>query len=926
MSAGIANRPKEQAAVAEFLDSAARTPSALLIEGAAGMGKTTLWLAAQDDARARGFQVLSVRAAEAESMLAYGALADLLAGIDQAAVEALPKPQHLALEQILSRATRSGPRTDQRAVAAAVLSIVERLAADAPVLLAVDDVQWLDPSSVHVLAYTSRRLSEPFGLLGTVRTDDSDGDPAAWLQLRRPDAVHRITMRPLPSRALHTVVTERLGKPISRARMTKIAQISGGNPFYAIELARTDEQCSEGLLPNSLADLVRARIDGLDPAIQHALLAAACVGTPTVETVAAATGDRDQAIENLEAAEQHGIISIEGNRIRFTHPLLAAGVYTNASDEQRRAMHRRLADVVDESELRARHLALAATAGDPQTLQALDEAAVSAHARGAPAAAAELLELAIKLGGDTVERQIGLAIHTFDAGDPGRARALLDPIISAVPAGPLRAEVRYLSAVVRLIDDGYLEGSQLLEQALTEDAPEGAARVRMLTTLAFALYMNGDSDTAWRRAEEAVADAERLGDDGLLSQALGVRATMQFFVGGGIDEPSLRRALELEDHDSFAPIMLRPSVEHALILACTGDLDESCELMRAIERRCVEKGEEGELVFVNFYVVVNRLWRGDFVEARRQAEEVTELARHLGGGFPAMLSLVLQAWIAVYDGSEDEARLAIGDAIDACKRSGTAWHEHWSLTALGLLEVSLGNFNAAVNALAPLMSRHNPDSTEISAAAFLPDAVEALVGLGRWAEAEPYVEALERNGRRLNRPWMLAVSARCRAMLFAAQGDLDAALTAANAAMAHHEQLPMPFECARTQLLLGQLQRRKRDPAAQESLRGALAVFEELQTPLWADRARAQLSGAGSSRAKSGTLTTIERRVADLAASGLTNKDVAEALFVSAKTVEAALARVYRKLGIRSRAELGKAMAAAGANGGEVRAAAVGRR
>ncbi|MGV0793333.1 ATP-binding protein [Mycolicibacterium sp. XJ1819] len=909
MSAGLASRPREQAAVAEFLDTAVRGPSALLIEGVAGIGKTTLWLATLDEARARGFQVLSTRAAEAESVLAYGALADMLCGVDPAAVGELPKPQRAAMQQMLAAGTSSGPPTDQRAVAAAFLSIVQGFAADGPVLLAVDDLQWLDPSSAHVLGYAARRLSGPVGVLGAVRTDDEGGDTVSWLQLRRPDAVHRIAMRPLSSRALLTVVAERLGRPVSRTKMARILEVSGGNPFYAIELARAAETSSDGLLPNSLAELVRARIEGLGPEVQEALLAAACLATPSVELVEDALGSgHDRVVESLEAAEHQGVIAIEGNRVRFTHPLLAAGVYTNASETQRRSMHRRLADVVDETELRARHLALAATEGDPQTVQALDEAAIGAHTRGAPVAAAELLELAIGLGGDTDERRIRLAIHTFDGGDPGRARTLLEQVIAGLSPGPLRAEALYLLAVVQFIDDGYLEASELLRQAVDEDAAAGPTQVRMLTTLAFALYMIGDSATAWRRAEEAVAEAERLGDPGLLSQALGVRVTMQFFTGGGIDEPSLRRALELEDRDSFTPVMLRPSVEHALILSCTGDLDTSYDLMRSIERDCIDGGEEGELVFVDFYVALNRIWRADLAEARRQAHGVTELARHLGGGFPAMLSLVLQAWIAVYDGSEDEARLAVSDAIDACKRSGTLWHEESTITALGFLEVSLGNHTAAVSALAPLMSRHVPESTEISAAAYLPDAVEALVALDRWAEAEPFVDALERNGRRLNRAWMLAVGARGRAMVHAAQGHLDEAIDAATQAMAHHDEVPMPFERARTELLLGQLQQRRREPAAEASLRNTLAVFDQLRIPLWAKRAREHLSGAGATAQPSAELTTIEQRVADLAASGLTNKDVAEALFVSAKTVEAALARVYRKLGIQSRAQLGRAM------------------
>ncbi len=201
-----------------------------------------------------------------------------------------------------------------------------------------------------------------------------------------------------------------------------------------------------------------------------------------------------------------------------------------------------------------------------------------------------------------------------------------------------------------------------------------------------------------------------------------------------------------------------------------------------------------------------------------------------------------------------------------------------------------------------------PDTAEIFAASFVPDAVEALVALGRVTEAEPLADALERNGQRMNRAWMSAVGARCRAMVFAAQGDLDAAVAAALRAMVHHDRLPMPFERARTLLRLSQFQRRQRDRAALASLRDALSVFEELGIPLWADRAQAQLAGADVTPGAASGLTDTELRVAELVASGMTNRDVADILFVSAKTVEATLARVYRKLGIRSRAELAHTM------------------
>jgi hypothetical protein len=370
MTPGMASRPSEEEALSEFLDSASSAPSALLVDGEAGIGKTTVWLAGLERARGRGFQLLSARAANAQPVLAYAPLADLLTGLDPDIWADLPDRQRIAVDRVLRREDAADAVTDQRAVAAAFLSVVDRLADNGPVLLAIDDLQWLDPSTVHVIGFAARRLAGAVGLLATVRTEPDSGDITSWLQLPRPDAIRRITVRPLSSRALHTIVSDVLDRSIPRAAMARIHQVSAGNPFYAIELGRALLESAGEILPSTLAELVRARIGSLDPAVHDVLLAAASLATPTVELVGKAAGT-DQVIELLEAAERDGIIFIEGNRIRFAHPLLASGVYTDASPTQRRLMHRRLAGVVDELELRARHLALASTPGDPELLKHL---------------------------------------------------------------------------------------------------------------------------------------------------------------------------------------------------------------------------------------------------------------------------------------------------------------------------------------------------------------------------------------------------------------------------------------------------------------------------------------------------------------------------------------------------------------------------
>jgi DNA-binding CsgD family transcriptional regulator len=300
------------------------------------------------------------------------------------------------------------------------------------------------------------------------------------------------------------------------------------------------------------------------------------------------------------------------------------------------------------------------------------------------------------------------------------------------------------------------------------------------------------------------------------------------------------------------------------------------------------------------------IWRANFVEAARLADEAMERAEQGGGSLAIALSM--RAMVAAYVGREHDSRADAKAALDIASRTRSPRLAEWPAMTMGFLEVSLGNYAAALAALQQM--RHTFEAipgTEIMTASFIPDAVEALVSLGRSREAEPLIEALERNGRRLDRPWMLAIGARCRSMWLAAQGDIEAAADKAQEAMAEHDRLPMPFERVRTQLLLGQLQRRQRQKVhSRATLREALQAFQALGAPLWAHRVRAELDRAEAAPTHDRALTASERRVAELAASGMTNKEVATALFISPKTVEANLARVYRKLGIKNRAELGR--------------------
>lgn len=428
-------RTVDAAAVSTLLDDASTAPAGLVISGDAGIGKTTLWSSALRGAADRGFRVLSARGDPGEVRLAFAALADLLADVEQDVIELLPPVQLAAMDRILLRGD-SGPASDERAAGAAFQGVVQHLASRAPVLIAIDDVQWLDSSSAAAVRFAARRLCGAVAVLLTVRTGERIAlDAGSWLQLPAPGSVAHLRMSPLLLGGLHVLLANRVGRVFPRPTMRRIHDLSAGNPLYALELARAvvDGHRIEHRLPATLAALVGARVQHADAETTRLLLAAACTPAPTVELAAVVTETPpDRVVELLESGAAARIVVIDGNRIRFVHPLLATGVYTNATAAHRRKMHRRLAECIDAPELRARHLASAASSGDTDTLDALDEAAVLTRCRGAPAAAAELLESAIALGGDTPRRRIQAAEHHFRAGSLGPARQLLQSTIDGL--------------------------------------------------------------------------------------------------------------------------------------------------------------------------------------------------------------------------------------------------------------------------------------------------------------------------------------------------------------------------------------------------------------------------------------------------------------------------------------------------------------
>lgn len=914
------NSPAGGPVVEEFLAAVGDGPAGLVLEGDAGIGKTRLWLAAVEAARQRGYRVLVARAAQAEASLAYAVIADLLDDVEAGVTAALPDVQRLALDRLLLRGDADGPDTDHRVAAAAVLSTAETLCRDIPVVLAVDDVQWLDVCSRDVLGFVARRLDCPVGLLLTERTENPANHHSEWLQLSQPDRMRRHRVAPLTLGGLHAMLFERLGRSFPRPTLIRLAETSGGNPLYALELARAlSEQTAAGepALPASLADVVRRRIQDVDEVVRDVLLAAACVAAPTVDLVASATEKTpEETLELLEAAEDRGLVEIDGATVRFAHPLLARGVYSEAGPARRRHMHRRLAGAIAQPEQKARHLALAATSQDDDTLAALDAAADAARRRGAPAAAAELLEFALRLGGDTDLRRLQAAAHYFTAGDSRRAQELLTATLPRMPRGPLRAIASMQLAGIVMDDNDFQRGLRLLDDALRDSESDPTLQVHCLLSLAMAHANVGGHLPALRHADRAVAIAEDAGPDQLVGHALTVRAFTRFIFGLGTDG-GLQRALAYEDPDADVPLYFRARAVAGLLNSWTGRLDEAYTTLQELRTRSLDRGADRDLLALSVSGTLVELWRGRLDEAATYADDAVERAEQVGGENSRLVALGVRGMVSAYAGRVRAARADAETALEMARHSGMMRMMWWPMGLLAFIEVSLGNYPHALTVLDPLIDDYlGTPGNEIFASFFVPDAVEALIAVGRNADAQPLIERFDADGQRLDRPWLSAVAGRGRGMDLAARGDLDGAVAAVTAAMTHHDRVPMPFERARTALLLGQLQRRqRRKEAAAATLRDALETFENIGTTLWAQRARDELTRVNVRPSRDRALTPSEQRVAELASAGMSNRDIAAALFISIKTVEANLGRIYRKLGVRGRVALARRLEELGDDG-----------
>lgn len=922
MSREVIGREREFAAIAAFLGRAASGPAALLLAGEPGIGKTALWNAAIEKARSGGAGVLTCRAVQAEASVSFACLSDLLGdALATGALESLSAPRRHALEVALLLAEPGDQPPDPRAVGLAVRDVLGTLSASKPLVVAVDDLQWVDAASAAVLQFALRRVrEEPVGLLATGRST------SVWTGFEKgfdDGLAERVTLGPLSAGAAFRLLAERVALALSAPQLARLHELTAGNPFYLLELgseiARSGVRVDAGSslpLPRDVTELLAGRLGRLAGWTRELLLAVAASPRCTVKVLEDAFGDASRVREGLERATRAGVLELEGSCVRFAHPLLASVCYQSAPLWRRRTAHRLLAAAVAEPEERARHLALAADGPDADVAAALAAAAERAAARGAPAAAAELCEMAADAtpaGSEQQRRASRLRAAIFHrlSGDGDRAMAIVERLLAEAAAGSERADVLFALAEGRRGDSGSIIGR--CEAALAEAGDDDRRRARILAFSSWMRLIAGDVEGALGDARDGLVSAERVADPALLAASI-ARVAMGELWALDITPGLLERGVALE-RKLGAPLEFHesPAIALARRLICESDLDHARPLLDAAAGRAADSGDERTRGHVLFHLMMLEWFAGRWQRALAHAGAALDLAEQLGDDQFRGMVLHGRALVDAHRGDVEAARSAAAEAAEIADAVADAIFPIWNEAVLGHLELSLGDPEAAAAHLRDLPERLTVLGWNDPADSVWPDAIEALVEVGDIERAVTYLARYEALAQRSGSIWARAASARCRGLVSAAQGSFDAAFAAFDQALAEHERMPGSFERGRTLLAGGAVRRRARQRgAAREALGAALEIFEQQGAHQWARRASEELARISGRRPAGQELTATELQVARLAAQGRANKQIAVALFMSVHTVEAHLSRVYRKLGVRSRTQLSRypAMAA----------------
>ena len=660
VSAPVVGRAQERAVIGALL--AARS-GGLLLCGEPGIGKTLLWEQGVRLAEDEGWTVLVHRSARTETAFAFAGLSDLLAPVVDDALDGLPAPRRRALEValLLAEPTDRGP-PDPRAIGLALLDVLRVVAERGPVLLALDDVQWLDVSSAAVLSVALRRMGdEPVAALGTMRTEPGTVVPEAVAGM----PLERLALEPLDLAAVHRLLRDRLGLELPRPRVARIHRAAGGNPYFALELAREGGEH----VPDSLREVLGQRLERLSPEVLAMLLDAAALASPTVQLVGGHTA--------LAIAVDEGIVRLDGDRIRFAHPLLASLAYDRALPWDRRAAHARLARLVTDVEERARHLSLAAGDEVHAGLAAqLEAAGRRAASRGAPAAAAELLELAVRHSppeqrGDRL--QTAARFHHL-SGDLRRALSIYEPLLEDLPPGPRRAAVLY--AICRAQFANAPERLAICEQALAEVGDDDALATHILSLIGVTHWLLGETAKGLAAARNGLERAERVGDPPLVAMALATVGGLETWLLD-VTPGLLQRGADIEQGlDDLLVFHDSPSFYLGLQRLLHDDLDGARCVIQDVIESAQRRGDEHTRGFALLLLIDVERHAGRIAAALEHADTARAIVEQIGDPQLLLMHAFLATAALVDAGRLAQARELAGEGL-AAARAMSDW-AHYS--------------------------------------------------------------------------------------------------------------------------------------------------------------------------------------------------------------------------------------------------------
>jgi DNA-binding CsgD family transcriptional regulator len=912
-------RDRELAAIDELMEGARSGRSgALVITGEPGIGKTALL----DEAERRSGDLLVLRASgyESERELPFAGLHTLLSPILDLR-DRIPPVQARALGTALA-IERPAPH-DPFAVPAAVLSVLGAAAEDRKILAIVDDLQWLDPGSLRAILFAARRVgAEGIAFVLAARLDEA--------VLPALTGLPQIELGKVDDEAARAIVREHATGPITAAVADELIRTAGGSPLALSELpmamGEPGDSGAQGaelalrLPPGSgIERAFRHRFEGLDEDVRRALTVVAAFESGPAATLLATLEQLGLGLQELEAGESAGLLKLEGGEVAFRHPLLRSLAYHAATSGARLAAHRAIAEIVTDPSLRAWHLSSAALGPDEEAAEALDEASRIARERGTLAAAAAATARAADLSTDDAkraERLVSAATDLVELGRADEALARIDEAERYPEALAHGSDLKVLRGRVEMRSGALHSGRALIVAEAEHCAQEDPCRsAELLIEVGVVDMISGDSQAqieAGQRAEELakLAKDDHLVMFGQLARACGLVPLGRSKEADALFECAMPVMLESDPLPAASEMITFAAMQLAWI--------ERFDLAEQIVNRQIEAAREasalGRLPFPLSTRAMIHDRRGRWAPALADAGEALRLARETAQPPQIAVALTLLASLEAARGADTEAREHAEEALAIVAEMGVGGPlPIYAEVALGFTALAGERLDEAIEHLVRAdQMRRDLDGGEPAFLQYYPDLIEAHLRSGRKDAALRYIEQCEAEAEATGRTWAHAVAARGRGLM---ADDDEGYAEHFERAIAWHEKSDQPFPLARTRLAYGERLRRAGErTAAREQLTQAADAFERVGADPWVERANAELRASGQTlRARSmpdsDQLTPSELQVALRVAEGLTNREVAAAIFLSPKTVEHHLSSIYRKLGIRSRTELARRMA-----------------